>query len=130
MLRGYLAKGWRRAIELTNVQNPEWKAQALLELTWTEVMEPIWGACNELMHGDESWYGNEERRKLLERIRWYARHRHEVLAHHDQFLAEVDLDRLSRISRKTQKRWARNRPGLCGLGEGDGSSTESAECDH
>ncbi len=41
VLQGILYKGWCWAIESTNLQNPERKAQALLELTWIEVMEPI-----------------------------------------------------------------------------------------
>ncbi len=56
MLQGFLIKGWCQAIKTTNVQNPERKAQTLLELMWSEVMESIWIARNKIMHGDKSWY--------------------------------------------------------------------------
>ena len=42
---------------------------------------------------------------MNERILWYVEHRHELLSHHDQFLASIDLSRLDGMRRKTKKKW-------------------------
>ena len=38
-------------------------------------------------------------------VEGYVEHRHELLDHHDQFLAEIDLTRLNRMRRETKRRW-------------------------
>ena len=35
-------------------------------------------------------------------------HRHELVNHHDQFLAEIDLTRLSGMRRETKRKWIHN----------------------
>ena len=39
------------------------------------------------------------------RIVWYVDYRHELVDHHDQILAEMDLTRLNGMKRKTERRW-------------------------
>ena len=40
------------------------------------------------------------------RIVWYVSH--ESVNYHDQFLAEIDLTRLSRMRRETKRKWIHN----------------------
>ena len=42
------------------------------------------------------------------RIVWYVDHRHELVNYHDQFLAEIDLTRLSGMRRETKRKWIHN----------------------
>ncbi len=55
-------------------------------------MDTILKAINELMYGEESWYGNKEKQRLLERIRWYVDNWHEVLVQHNQFFVEINIE--------------------------------------
>ena len=43
--------------------------------------------------------------RLNERILWYVEPRHELLSHHNQFLASIDLSRLGGMRRKTKRKW-------------------------
>ena len=36
---------------------------------------------------------------------WYVDHRNELVHHHDQVQAEIDLPRLSRMRREMKRRW-------------------------
>ena len=43
-----------------------------------------------------------EDERLIVRIVWYVDHIHELVDHHDQFLSEIDLTRMSRMRRETK----------------------------
>ena len=62
---------------------------------------------NELMHKHKqaNRYQAAEDCELNERILWYVEHRHELLSHHGQFLASIDLIRLGGMRRKKTKKW-------------------------
>ena len=57
------------------------------------------------MHKQANRYQSAEVRGLSARILWYAKHRHELLSHHDQFLASIDRSRLGGMRRKMKKKW-------------------------
>ena len=52
-----------------------------------------------------------ENERLSEWVIWYVEHHHELIDHHDQFLAEVNLTQLSGMRYKTKREWVCN-PGI------------------
>ena len=56
------------------------------------------------MHWSKNKYNAIEDERLSERIIWNVEHRHELVDYHDQFLAEIDLTRLSGMRRKTKQK--------------------------
>ena len=54
------------------------------------------------MHRSKSKYNVIEDERPLERIILYVKYRHELVNHHDQFLAEIDLSRLSGMRRENK----------------------------
>ena len=105
MLRGFLAAEWCTAMQDSGVKEPELRMISLQRLIWDEWVTPIWRNRNELMHKQVNRHQAAEDRGLNERILWYVEHRHELLSHHDQFLASIDLSRLDGMRRKTKKKW-------------------------
>ena len=71
-------------------------------------MDPLWQECNDIKHRKNNIYDEEDNHRLTAKIVWYVDHRHELMYHHDQFLAEIDLTRLSRMRRGTKRRWIHN----------------------
>ena len=108
MLRGFLAKGWKRAIEKAGASHPERRMNTLLRLVWDTIMDPLWQERNEIKHSKDNKYNAVDDERLSARIVWYVDHRHELLQHHDQFLAEIDLTRLSGMRRETKRKWISN----------------------
>ena len=50
-------------------------------------------------------YDAIEDEHLSERVICYIKHRHQLVGHHNQFLADIDLTQLSGMRRKTKKKW-------------------------
>ena len=105
MLRGFLAKGWMTAIEAAGASHPERQMNALQSMIWDTIMDPLWHEQNDIKYRKDNAYDVEDDERLAARIVWYVEHRYELLAHHDQFLAEIDLTRLSRMRREMKQRW-------------------------
>ena len=68
-------------------------------------MDPLWQQHNEMKHWKDNGYNAAEDERLSEKIVWYVEHRHEMVDHHDQFLIEIDLTRLSVMRRATERKW-------------------------
>ena len=68
-------------------------------------MDPLWHERNDIKHRKDNAYDVVDDERLAARIVWYVEHRYELLDHHDQFLAEIDLTRLSGMRRETKRRW-------------------------
>ena len=47
-------------------------------------------------------------RQLAARIVWYVHHKNDILAHHDRFLADIDVTRLPTMPRRTKREWLRH----------------------
>ena len=108
MPRGFLAVGWLDAIKATGARHPERKMNSLLRLVWNEVVLPLWYTRNDILHKKENKNKEREDNSLAERIRWYAKHRRDILSHHDRFLAEIDLSTLHRLRLETKREWVRH----------------------
>ena len=65
-------------------------------------MDPLWQERNDIKHRKDNAYDAADDERLTVRIVWYVEHRHELMDHHDQFLAEIDLTRLNRMRRETK----------------------------
>ena len=107
LLRGFVAKGWQEAIQLTGSSNPERKAVALQRMMWELWAEPIWKARLSVLHGPDSFYFVHMDKQLSEKILWFAKHKHEVLARCDQFMARIDTSRLHKMKRQTKQAWCK-----------------------
>ena len=99
MLRDFLAKGWMAAIEAAGSPNPEHQMNILQCMIWDTIMDPLWQDHNGIKHRKDNACDAEDYHWLTARIVWYVDHRHELMDHHAQFLAEIDLTRLSRTRR-------------------------------
>ena len=80
----------------------------LLRLVWDTIMDPLWQERNEIKHNKDNEYDAADDERLSARIVWYVEHRHELVNYQDQFLAEIDLSRLSGMRRETKRRWINN----------------------
>ncbi len=63
-------------------------------MMWNNWVIPLWTIRDKLKYGRPNIYDTEEDIVMVERILWYMEHKHELLAHHDQFLAQIDITRL------------------------------------
>ena len=102
--RGYISSKWREAIKEAGSKHPDRRMTALLRLIWDHWTDPIWKTRNEILHGPSSKYMFAEDKHLSEQIAWYTRNKAEVLAYQDHFVAELDMNRLHSMGRKTKKR--------------------------
>jgi len=107
MLRGFLAKGWYEAIKRAGSHNPDRKAVALQKIIWEVWAEPIWKTRLRILHGPGSRYNIQLDQALAEKVLWFAKHKREVLARCDQFMAKVDVSRLHRMRRQTKQAWCK-----------------------
>ena len=97
-----------RAIEKAGTSHPERRMNTLLRSVWDTIMDPLWKERNEIKHNKDNEYDAVDDERLSARIIWYVEHRHELVNYQDQFLAEIDLSRLSRMRRETKRRWIHN----------------------
>ena len=103
MLQGFPEEGSTTVIEESGISHPDRRMNTLQRLIWDTVTYPLWQARNEIIQRSKNKYNSIEDECLLERIIWYVEHRHELVDHHDQFLTEIDLMRLSGMRCKTSK---------------------------
>ena len=109
MTRGFLARGWMTTLVESGCPNPERQMNTLQTMVWEEFAFPMWSQCNEILHKSKQTdsYHREEDNRLAAKITWYQQHKHELLLHHDQWLAKQDLTRLHRMRRETKREWVR-----------------------
>ena len=69
------------------------------------VLDPLWQEHNKNKHWKDNKYNKTDDEHLSARIVWYVEHRHEMVDHHDQFLMEIDLTRLSGMRREMKRKW-------------------------
>ena len=104
--QGFLTKEYMTAIEELGVPHPDMcMMNTLQHLIYNTVTDLVWQERNEIMHRSKNKYNAIEDARLLERINWYVEHRHELVDHHDQFPAEIDLTRPSDMRHKKQQKW-------------------------
>ena len=60
------------------------------------------------MHMSRNKYNAIKDVRLSDRITWYVEHCHQLIDHHDQFFAKVDLMWLSSMQRQTKWEWVRH----------------------
>ena len=68
-------------------------------------MDPLWHERNNIKHRKDNASDVVDNERLAARIVWYVEHRYKLLAHYYQFLAEIDLTRLSRTRREMKRIW-------------------------
>ena len=76
-------------------------------MMWELWAEPIWKARLSVLHGSDSFYFVHMDKQLSEKILWFAKHKHEVLARCDQFMARIDTSRLHKMKRQTKQAWCK-----------------------
>ena len=103
MLQGFLVQGWMTAIEAVGSSHPERRMNALQCMIWDTITDPLWQERNDIKHQKDNVYDAADDEMLTARIVWYVEHRHELMDHHNQFLAEIDLTRLNRMRRETKQ---------------------------
>ena len=74
-----------KALQETGTKEPEQKMTHLLDMIWFQYVEQIWNERNDIMHNQENFYSysQEENNEWGTQIRWYVKHRAEVLKHGD-----------------------------------------------
>ena len=73
-------------------------------MVWDTILDPLWQEWNETKHRKDNEHNAAEDERLSARIVWYVDHRHELVDCHNQFLAEIDLSRLSGMRRETKRK--------------------------
>jgi len=107
MLRGFLATGWMTAMRDAGVKKPERQMNKLQQMIWETWCKPIWSTRNRILHGPDSKYFVAYDKGLSERIVWYQDHKHEVLSRCDQHMANIDVSRIHRMTRRVKKAWVK-----------------------
>ena len=51
MMRGFLVQEWMKALIRQGVPSPEQKMNALQNIIWTEIIDPLWHEQNDIKHG-------------------------------------------------------------------------------
>jgi Trp operon repressor len=105
MLRGYLAKSWREALQDCGVTEITRRMNALQRLIWTEWVDPIWKTRCDILHKSRNEYGLVEDERLRAGMIWFVKHKREALSYHDRYLANIDISSLPRMRTKTKKKW-------------------------
>ena len=95
-------------LEDSGVTHPGRPMNTLHRLIWDTATDPLWYERNVIMPKSKNKYNAMEDARLSGRITWYVEHHHELLDHHDKFLAEVDLTRLSGMQRQKKREWVRH----------------------
>ena len=108
MMRGFLAKDWMEALIRQGVPSPERKMNALQEIMWTGIIDPLWHERNEIKHGKTGVHDEREVETPNNRIKWYVEHQHEVLSYGDIFLANIDVRTLPTMRTATKQQWLRH----------------------
>ena len=78
------------------------EGRTLQRMMWDKIMDLLWQDRNDIKHRKDNAYDVVDDERLAARIVWYVEHKHELMGHHDQVLAEIDLTRLSRMRRETK----------------------------
>ena len=108
MMRGFLTKDWIEALIRQGVPSPERKMNALQEIMWTKIIDPLWREQNYIKHGKTGVHDEKEAETPNNRIKWYVEHQHEVLSYGDLFLAKIDVGTLQTMRTATNQRWLRH----------------------
>ena len=64
MLRGFLAKEWKTAIEAMGVSHPEQRMNTLQQMIWDTIMDPLWQERNNIKHWKDNAYGVVDDKRL------------------------------------------------------------------
>ena len=72
-------------------------------LLWDTLLDQLWQQRNEIVHREHNKYNAVENKQLAERIEWYVTHSHELMAYYDQYLAQIDMSRLSQMGQATRR---------------------------
>jgi hypothetical protein len=86
--RGFLAKGWKDAMEKGRMEQLEHKMTHLQRILWSTVMEPIWRKRCELQYGKDTREEAENDIRLGDRIQRYVANKHNVLPAYDSRLVK------------------------------------------
>jgi hypothetical protein len=107
MARDFLSKHWLYAIHPS--RDPQRTMNKIQRMIWMDFVEPLWGHRNDLLHHNLNHLTQAEENKLTESISWYCAHRHTILSHHNQFMADnIDLDSLHTLPLKHKQEWMRH----------------------
>ena len=68
-------------------------------------LRKLWQERIKIKHQKDNEYNAAEDERLSVRVVSYVDQSHELVDHHDQFLAEIDLTRLNGMRRETKRRW-------------------------
>ena len=98
MLRRFLAKGWMEALIQQGVSSPERIMNALQDIIWTVITNPLWQERNDIRHGKHNIYGKKEAENL----------NNEFLRYRDLFPAKIDVRNLPTTMNETKKHWINN----------------------
>ena len=107
LLRGFIVKGWCRALIQMDVPNPERKIKSILTYIWDTVFTPLWETRNDVLHRHRNRVEAAEESQLTESLLWYLQNKHDVISVYDRHLMRFDTADINRMSRRFKRKWKR-----------------------
>ena len=98
---GLLSRKWTDALDDFSIMQPESKMELVLTLVWDLLCETMWKQRNDIRHSKENEAKGNNEDKLKDQLRWFTRHRDEVLDYRHRYLAEYSEHDLKRWSHTT-----------------------------
>ena len=95
------------ALTRQGVPSPERAINALQEIIWTEIIDPLWRKRNYIKHGNTGVHDERKAETLNNRIKWFIDHQYEVLSYGNRFLAG-NVSMLLTMRTATKKRGLRH----------------------
>ena len=98
---GLLTNKWTEALDEFGIKHPESKMELVLTLVWDNLCEQMWKQRNDIRHSKENEAKCNNEDSLKDQLRWYTRHRDEVMDYRHRYLAEYTEHDLQRWSHST-----------------------------
>ena len=92
--RGILTMQWRYALDSLNCDNSDRKIASFLFIIWTEIVDTIWRARNDIVHHSNNLNRQADASRIDRCLRWYGNHYRDVLARQDFKLVDYGIDDL------------------------------------
>ena len=101
--RGIIAVQWRQALESLNCDNPNQKLVSFVYIMWTEIVDKIWRARNDIVHHGDNLNRQADKSRIDGSLRWYKDHHRDVLARQDYKLTEYEPEELHVMNLATKR---------------------------
>ena len=83
LLRGFLVRGWCRALTQIGVQKPEHTTKSIMLYIWDTIFASLWDTRNNILHRQKNKVEALEDLCLSEALVWYLKNKHEVILVYD-----------------------------------------------